>query len=118
MPIPGYITAGVVPAPRRREAVAILTREALRAEAILTQRLQGVHPPEAVPIQHPREVRREAVPIPLPAEVQAQVVRLRTTLRAAAHRSVPPHRVPVEVPLPAHIAAEAAVVAVEDVVKL
>ena len=104
MPIPGYITAGVVPAPRRREAVAILTREALRAEAIPTQRL--------------REVRRAAVRIPLQAEVQAQVVRLRTTLQAAAHRSVPPHRVPVEVPLPAHIAAEAAVVAVEDVVKL
>ena len=104
MQIPGYITAGVVPAPRRREAVAILTKEARRAEAI--------------PTQHLREVRRAAVRIPLQAEVQAQVVRLRTTLQAAAHRLVPPHRVPVEVPLPAHIAAEAAVVAVEDVVKL
>ena len=80
--------------------------------------MKEVRRAEAILIRHLREVRRKAVRIPLPAEVQAQVVLLRLTLRAAAHRSVPPHRVPVEVPLPAHIAAEAAVVAVEDVVKL
>lgn len=98
MPIPGYITAGVVPAPRRREAVAILTKEARRAEAI--------------PTQHLREVRRAAVRIPLQAEVQAQaqaVLHLLALLQ-------PDH--PAEVLRAVPIAAEAAdEAAVEDVVK-
>lgn len=118
IPIRGFITAGAQ-ALHRQEAVTTPTKEALRAEAILTRHLREAHSAGAALTQRLREVRRAAVRIPLPAEVQVQVALLRTTLRvrAAAHRLVPPHRVPAEVHLPAPIAVEAADVAVEDVVR-